>query len=305
MDSRRAAGQSGAMQTLITADELQGLLDSPAPPHVLDVRWRLDRPDGSADHRAGHIPGAVYVDLDHELSEHGLPASEGRHPLPRLETLQRAARRWGLQPGRTVVVHDDLQNLAAARAWWLLRRAGVVDVRVLDGALEAWRRAGLPLETGAVRPEPSTIRLHDPRQELPQVAAAGAVDLEAVTRLSARLSRGLPGEALLVDVRAPERFTGEHEPIDPRAGHIPGAVNLPTSGNTDDDGRFLPSDALRARLRAAGAEKDRPVVSYCGSGVNAAHATLAAHLAGFEAVLYPGSFSQWSQHPELEVATAG
>ncbi|OSM43369.1 sulfurtransferase [Nesterenkonia sp. PF2B19] len=290
------------MQTLITADELHSLLGSAEPPHVLDVRWRLDQPDGSADHRAGHIPGAVYVDLDHELSDHGRPAVAGRHPLPRHETLQQAARRWGLLPGRTVVVHDDLRNLAAARAWWLLRRAGVRDVRVLDGALEAWRRAGLPLEEGDVRPEPSTIRLQDPQRDVTDTAAAAAVDLESVRDLSSRLSQGLPADAVLLDVRAPERFRGEHEPIDPRAGHIPGARNLPTAGNVDAAGRFLTPQALRERLLAAGADDHRPVVSYCGSGVNAAHATLAAHLAGFDAVLYPGSFSQWSQHAELEVA---
>ncbi|MDZ5075948.1 sulfurtransferase [Nesterenkonia sp. HG001] len=289
------------MPTLITAEELHALLCSPVPPTVLDVRWRLDRPDGRQDHRAGHIPGAVFVDLDHELSAHGRPAAQGRHPLPDRATLQQAARRWGLRSGTTVVVHDDLQNLAAARAWWLLRRAGVQDVRVLDGALEAWRRAGLPLETGEVAPEPSTIVLEDPLREPDGVPAAASVDRETVRRLSADLQTGRPAAGVLLDVRAPERFTGEHEPVDPRAGHIPGAVNLPTAGNVDDAGRFLPAEELRTRLHSGGAEEHRPVISYCGSGVNAAHATLAAHLAGFEAVLYPGSFSQWAQDPELEV----
>ncbi|GAB3188514.1 sulfurtransferase [Nesterenkonia suensis] len=289
------------LPTLISADELQTLLSSPTPPTVLDVRWRLDRPDGRADHRAGHIPTAVYVDLDHELSEHGEHPDQGRHPLPRRSTLHQAARRWGLHPGSTVVVHDDLDNLAAARAWWLLRRAGVEDVRVLDGALRAWRKAGLPLEVGEVLPPPGTITLRDPRHDPSGLTATAAVDLEAVRRLSADLQAGRPAEATLLDARAPERFTGEQEPIDPRAGHIPGAVNLPTAGNVDDDGRFLAPEELRERLRAAGALEGRPVVSYCGSGVNAAHATLAAHLAGFTAALYPGSFSQWSQHPELAV----
>lgn len=293
------------MQTLITAEELHALLGSSATPSVLDVRWRLDQPDGRADHRAGHIPGAVYVDLDHELSAHGRPADEGRHPLPDRETLQAAARRWGLRPETTVVVHDDLDNLAAARAWWLLRRAGLRDVRVLDGALRAWRQADLPLEVGEVTPEPGTITLEDPLRDPQGAAAAAAADLETVRGLSADLQAGRPTVELLLDVRARERYTGAHEPMDPRAGHIPGAVNLPTAGNVDDAGRFLPADQLGERLRTAGAEPHRPVLSYCGSGVNAAHATLAAHLAGYDARLYPGSFSQWSQHPELDVATGG
>lgn len=303
------------MSTLMSAYDLHDLIRQGHPLTVLDVRWRLDQPDGRADHLSGHIPGAVYVDLDHELSEHGAPAEQGRHPIPTLPRLQAAARRWGLHAADTVVVHDDLGNMAAARAWWLLRRAGLGEVRVLDGALAAWRAAGLPLETSEADPSPGSAILQDPRErpgEVPETPGAGAAlsawSLSTVRELSDQLRAGRearPGEprATLIDVRAAERYSGAVEPKDPRAGHIPGAVNLPTTGNLDEDGRFLSPEHLRSRLRAAGAEPDRPVLSYCGSGVTAAHATLAAHLAGFETALYPGSFSQWSQHPELEVAT--
>jgi len=273
------------MSPLVTAAELHELLASSHPPRVLDVRWRLDRPDGREAFATGHIPGAVYVDLDSELAAHGAPA-EGRHPLPSPTRLQSAARRWGLCDGDAVVVYDDVKNTSAARAWWLLRDAGV-DVRVLDGAYAAWTTAGYPVETGATHPVAGDITLTSGHM--------ARVNMDAAAALTAR--------GTLLDARAGERFRGEVEPIDPRAGHIPGAVSAPTTENVDDEGRFLPPDALRARFARLGATADTPVAAYCGSGVTASHEILALAVAGIEAALYPGSWSQWSNTPGRPVAT--
>ena len=256
------------------------------PLRLLDVRWRLDRPHGRPDYSAGHIPGAQYVDLDAQLARHGEP-QDGRHPLPPVEQLQRDARGWGIDDGDTVVVYDDLKNLSAARAWWLLRYAGVADVRLLDGGLSAWRAAGLPLETGDA-PAP----------------ARGSVTLEygALRVLTIDEAATFPGAGVLLDARAGDRYRGEVEPIDPRAGHIPGAVSAPTTENVDADGRFLPQERLRTRFAALGIAPGTPVAAYCGSGVTAAHEVVALALAGFDAALFPGSWSQWANHPERPVA---
>lgn len=268
---------------LISAAELHDLLGAAA---ILDVRWRLDRPDGRPAYREGHIPGAVYVDLDTELADHGRPATEGRHPLPSSAALQSSARRWGLRADRPVVVYDDVNNLSAARAWWMLRDAGL-HVRVLDGGLRAWLDAGYDLEIGDLTPEPSDVTLSP--------GSMPVIDLDGAA--------AFPDHGILFDARAGERYRGETEPIDPKAGHIPGAISAPTTGNLDDDGRFLPPTALRARFEALGAVPGVPVAAYCGSGVSAAHEVLALTLAGFEPALYPGSWSEWSQHPDRPVAT--
>lgn len=269
---------------LITAEELHASLGSV---HLLDVRWRLDRPDGRPDYLAGHIPGAVYVDLEAELADHGRPASAGRHPLPSQSAVQAAARRWGLRKNRTVVVYDDLNNLSSARAWWMLRDGGIDDVRVLDGALGAWRAAGFGLETGEVTPPPGDVILR--RGVMP------ALDIDDAA--------AFPEFGTLFDARAGERYRGEVEPVDPRAGHIPGAVSAPTAGNLDADGRFLPPDVLRQRFLGLGADPGAPVAAYCGSGVTAAHEALALTLAGFEPAIFPGSWSAWSNDPDRPVAT--
>ncbi|MCR2812411.1 MULTISPECIES: sulfurtransferase [Microbacterium] len=272
--------------SLITPEALAALIAGPHPVRVLDVRWRLDRPDGRAEYLAGHVPGAVYVDLERELSAHGAP-TEGRHPLPSTAQLGEAARRWGLDDGDTVVVYDDLSSLAAARAWWLLVDAGVADVRILDGALRGWIAAGLPLEQGAVVPSPGSVTLG--RGLLPRLTMGAAAALAQT--------------GVLLDVRAEERYRGETEPIDPRAGHIPGALSAPTTANVDADGRFLDPAALRERFTALGVTEGEPVGVYCGSGITASHAAFALTLAGFAPRLYPGSWSQWSQHPDRPVAT--
>jgi thiosulfate/3-mercaptopyruvate sulfurtransferase len=270
---------------LVTADELAAALSSDTPPVVLDVRWRLDRPDGRPAYLDGHIPGAVYADLDHELAQHGEPG-DGRHPLPPVEALQEAARGWGLNDGDAVVVYDDLKNLSSARAWWLLRYAGVADVRLLDGSLRAWTGSGRELVGGETAVEPGDVTL----------------SYGALPTLSIEEAGALPATGVLLDARAGERYRGETEPIDPRAGHIPGALNAPATENVDANGRFLGSEQLRERFEAIGVRADAPVGVYCGSGVTAAADAVALTLAGYAPALYPGSWSQWSNHPELPVA---
>ena len=270
------------MDPLISVDDLATRPGGPGLV-LLDVRWRLDRPDGRPEYLAGHLPGAVFVDLEAELAAPPSPAA-GRHPLPDPGDLQAAARRWGIHAGDTVVAYDDLGGMSAARAWWLLADAGV-DVRLLDGGLAAWRDAGLPLETGERMPEPGDVVLTPGR--LP-VVDAGALE---------------PFAGVLLDARAGERYRGEVEPIDPRAGHIPGAVSAPTTANLDADGRFLPADVLRRRFEELGVGPGVPVAAYCGSGVTAAHEALALVVAGFTPSLYPGSWSQWSNRPDAPVAT--
>ncbi|MFF4800932.1 sulfurtransferase [Streptomyces sp. NPDC001351] len=275
------------MSVTTTVAELRELLASDAPPAVLDVRWALGDPHGRDHYADGHIPGAVYVDLDRELAAPPR-ARGGRHPLPELSDLQAAARRWGLSAGRRVVVHDDSGNTAAARAWWLLRYAGVAQVTLLDGALGAWRAAGLPLESGMpADPPPGDVVLH--AGGLAVTDADGAAELAAT--------------GLLLDARAGERYRGEVEPVDPRAGHIPGAVSAPTGENLAADGTFLPPQVLRKRFEARGAGAGSRIGVYCGSGVTAAHQVAALEIAGFEAVLFPGSWSAWSADPARPAAT--
>lgn len=264
------------MPVLITAGELHDDLA------LLDVRWQLGGPPGIEDYCAGHIPGAVFVDLDTELAAPPSP-ERGRHPLPDIADLQAAARRWGIREGQTVVAYDATGNLAAARAWWLLRWAGIGDVRLLDGGLAAWEGE---LATGDEHAAPGDVTLgpgHLPTIELDEVAAFAR-------------------RATLLDARAGERFRGIVEPVDPRAGHIPGAVSAPTTENLAADGRFRPAAELRERFERLGVTGEVGV--YCGSGVTAAHELAALAIAGYEnAALYPGSFSQWSNRPELPVAT--
>ena len=272
---------------LITPAELASALAQVRPPVVLDVRWRLERPDGRPDYVAGHVPGAVYVDLDRELAAHDEDARSGRHPLPAVGDLQASARCWGIDDGDTVVVYDDLKNLSSARAWWLLRFAGVEDVRILDGSLRGWIDSGQPVESGDVVPRPGTVTLE--YGHLPVTDMDGAAVF--------------PEQGILLDARAGERYRGETEPIDPRAGHIPGALSAPTAENVDADGRFLSPEKLRERFRAIGVPDGATVAAYCGSGVTASHAVAALTLAGYTAVLYPGSWSQWSNHSDRPVAT--
>lgn len=269
---------------LATASDLADLLDSGERVVVLDVRWRLDVPDGRPAYLEGHIPGAVFVDLHHELAAPGEP-SDGRHPLPSAAEFQASARRWGINDGDSVVVYDDAAGFGAARAWWMLTDAGV-PTRILDGGLAAWRDADLPIETGQVEPAPGGVTLR------PGQRVALTIDEAAA----------FPASGILIDARAAERYRGASESIDPHAGHIPGAINASTMDNLAGR-KFLPADALRERFATLGVDGSRPVAVYCGSGVSAAHEIVALNLAGIDAALYPGSWSQWSNTPGRPIAT--
>ncbi|QGV67452.1 sulfurtransferase [Clavibacter nebraskensis] len=274
------------MEILITPAQLDHALRTRDDVRVLDVRWSLGGPPGRPLHEAGHIPGAVYADLDTELSRHGAP-EEGRHPLPEPAALQEAARRWGVRAGDTVVAYDGGGSLAAARVWWLLRDAGIADVRILDGALPAWSAAGLPLETGAVVPTPGDVTLAS--------GLFAVVDEDGAARVAL--------DGVLLDARAGERYRGEVEPWDPRPGHIPGARSAPSSDALAADGTFRSPAELHARYAALGVPDADEVAVYCGSGVSAALEVAALAIAGIDAALYPGSWSAWSNRPELPAAT--
>lgn len=263
---------------------------------LLDVRWALGDPHGHDHYLQGHLPGAVFVDLATELADPAVP-ERGRHPLPSPLKFQDAARRWGINNGDVVVAYDDSGNMAAARAWWMLRNAGLTEVSLLDGGLAAWRAGSLPLEQGEVLPPPGNVTLADGQMPVLDAAAVTAWTENQQVPDSAQPDR------LLLDARAGERYRGEIEPVDPRAGHIPGAVSAPTSENVDGSGQFLPPAQLRHRFEALGITDDVEVGVYCGSGVTAAHQIAALELAGFRAALYPGSFSEWSSNPHLPVVT--
>ncbi|MGW2641679.1 sulfurtransferase [Streptomyces sp. NPDC001348] len=278
------------MKAIITATELAHDLTGANPPVLLDVRWQLSLAkaagepafDGRAEYAAGHLPGAVFVDLDRELASP--PGERGRHPLPGIAEFGAAMRRAGVSSGRPVVVYDGGQGWAAARAWWLLHGTGHPDVRVLDGGLTAWEG---PLSTDVTAPAPGDFE--------PVPAAGGLLDADA----AAALARS----GVLLDARAAERYRGDVEPIDRVGGHIPGAVSAPTTENVTADGRFLPADELRTRFKNLGVSQDAEVGVYCGSGVSAAHEVLALAVAGIPAALYVGSWSEWSSDPSRPVAT--
>ncbi|CAH0141114.1 Putative thiosulfate sulfurtransferase SseB [Arthrobacter sp. Bi83] len=274
------------MDTLIDVSALNSRMTSGQRTVLLDIRWALGDPHGHGHYLKEHIPGAVYVDLPTELAEPAEPA-RGRHPLPPLHKLQDAARRWGISTGDVVVAYDDAGNTSAARLWWMLRNAGFGSVYLLDGGLAAWRRAGLPLRGGPEETASGDVTLTDGGMRVIDAAQAA----EWATR------------GVLLDARAGERYRGEIEPVDPRAGHIPGAVSAPTTGNLGDDGRFLPAQDLRLRFSRLGVDEATQTAVYCGSGVTAAHEIAALEIAGIPAALFPGSFSQWSNDASRPVAT--
>lgn len=274
---------------LIGAGELMRQLDGGEQPAILDVRWRLDKPDGNADYLAGHIPGAVYVSLEDELTDHGRPG-HGRHPLPSGGELQIAARRWGVKANQPVVVYDDWNRAGSARAWWVLTAVGISDVRILDGGLSAWTDAGGALQRGA-----STSRLGDVSVLHDDLYVGGRATLTA-EQVSG------PGVSTLLDARAPERFRGEVEPVDPVAGHIPGARNLPSTTVLAEDGTFLPEAGLISLLEQTAVGHSGTVAVYCGSGITASVVLAALRATGIDAALFPGSWSQWSSEPDRPVA---
>ncbi len=287
------ASASPGASPLVSAPRLAALLAEDRPDVVvLDVRWRLGGPPGRADHDAAHVPGAVFVDLDTELADP--PGPRGRHPLPEPEALQAALRRAGVSAGSRVVAYDDGNGSVAARAWWLLRWAGLPAERVavLDGGWAGWVAANLPTTAEPSRPEPGDV-----------VVRGGAMPV-----LDAEEAAELARDGVLLDARAAPRYRGEVEPVDPRAGHIPGARNLPATDIAGPDGHVLPPEELARRLAELGAAGAAPVGAYCGSGVTAAALVLAAEHAGLRpperpVALYAGSWSHWTTDPARPVAT--
>ena len=270
---------------LISAAALIERLDADPPPAVIDVRWEL-APGAQRDlYLQGHIPGAAFVDLDRELS--APPGAGGRHPLPSPGNFVAAMRRAGVSAKRPVVVYDAATSLPAARAWWLLRHYGHRHVQVLDGGLAAWVDAGGALASGSESPargdftgEPGTMAV-----------------------LDADAAAALADAGVLLDARAPERFRGDVEPMDPVGGHIPGARNLVMAAQLRSNGRFRERGELRDGFAAVGIDPAVEVGAYCGSGITAAHTVLALELAGLEGALYPGSWSEWVTDSRRPVAT--
>jgi thiosulfate/3-mercaptopyruvate sulfurtransferase len=270
------------MNPLITVEELRAQEPKPV---LFDVTWNLAGPPGREAYDAGHLPGAYFVDLDTELAG---PPGPGRHPLPDATVVTAALRRAGVSSADTpVVVYDAANSTAAARAWWIFRYFGMTDVRVLDGGLAAWQSAGGDVSTDVPAEGNGTF-----------IASPGHLAVLDATGASAVAEKGM-----LLDARAPERFAGEVEPMDPVAGHIPGAVNAPTTANVDETGHFLPTADLRTRFTALGVSPDTEVAVYCGSGVTAAHEALALESAGIPATVYIGSWSEWITDPTRPVAT--
>jgi thiosulfate/3-mercaptopyruvate sulfurtransferase len=272
---------------LIDAGELARVLGGEREkPALLDVRWRLGGPPGRESYLAGHLPGAVFVDLDQDLA--APPGPGGRHPMPAAGDFQAVMRGAGVSRRGMVVVYDEADSTAAARAWWLLRYFGHPRVRVLDGGYRAWTAAGHPV-TGGAPPRATGGDFTASAGHMPLLDSGGAAALART--------------GLLLDARAGERYRGESEPVDPVAGHIPGAVSAPTAENVNPDGTFRPAASLARRFAALGAGDSATVGVYCGSGVTAAHEVLALSLAGITAALYAGSWSEWITDPSRPVAT--
>lgn len=276
---------------LIDPQELQSELAESEPPHVLDVRWALGKPEGLEEYRAGHIPGARYVSLDEDLSDLS-KEHLGRHPLPSPETVDELLQRLGLERGSRVVVYDDWNRAGSSRAWWVLRASGLRDVRILDGGWSAWKELGGGQSTGS--PE-------DPIPAEPMEVLQDLYRAPELPVLTAREAGALPESGALVDARAPERFTGEQNPEGEVPGHIPGAANLPATQLLDEQGFFRSPAELEQLFDAAGINGEQPAGAYCGSGVTACVVVAAAAAIGREVALFPGSWSQWSAAEDAEV----
>lgn len=269
-------------------------LETPDDVTLLDVRWQLGRDDGHEQYLAGHVPGASYVDMGTDLADPVGDGTRGRHPLPDPERFAAAMRRCGVRRGRPVVVYDDAAGTSATRAWWLLTYHGHPDVRVLDVGWAGYVDAGGPVETGPVQTPPGDFEA-DPGH-LPVVDADGAARLAA--------------EGQLIDARAAERYRGDAEPVDPVAGHIPGAVNVPYAevnlfapqGGRPGFRIFDDTGTLYFRS-VTGLDHERPLGVYCGSGVTATHSVFALARLGIVPALYPGSWSEWVADPSRPVAT--
>ena len=272
---------------LITVQELADLRATQGALTILDIRFRPDGKDERTRYRAGHIPGAVYVDLVNELA--GEPVGfSGRRPLPAIRDLQRDARRWGIRAGSAVVVYDDNRGLQAGRAWFTLRWAGIASVRILEGGLEAWTAAGHATTTDVPLPDHGDV-----------VLSGGHLPV-----IDANQAASLARSAILLDARGSDAYRGGPVTAGKALeGHIPGALSAPTTGNLSNDGAFASPDLLRARFAALGVDGSAPVAVYCGGGVAASHQIAALASIGIQAQLFPGSWSAWSSDPSRPVAT--
>lgn len=268
---------------LVTPDETARLAMSGAA--VIDVQFSLTDTPGYELYAAAHLPGAPFLDLGVALA--GQPGEGGRHPLPEPAMLQSALRECGVDDGMTVVVYDQRTSLSAARAWWTLRWGGIEDVRVLNGGLAAWQASGRPTTTIATVPPLGTVTVRP--------GSLRVLEADDAARVAA--------EGVLLDSRTPERFRGDVEPLDPVAGHIPGAVNAPMTEQLHHDGTFRSPEVLREYFESKGVRWGVPVGTTCGSGITAAHTALALHVAGLGADPYIGSWSQWITDPSRPVAT--
>jgi thiosulfate/3-mercaptopyruvate sulfurtransferase len=275
---------------LVSVDWLRDHLADPAV-RVLDARWYLAGKRGADEHAKGHLPGAAFVDLDRDLAA-PKGSGPGRHPLPSARAFADVLARLGISATSRVIAYDDAGGAIAARVWWLFRHFNLPHAAVLDGGIGAWTAAGLPLSTEV----PAIV----PAPRLSLVARTDdVVDKRAVDRL-----RAAP-DALVIDARAAERFEGKNETIDARPGHIPGSRSVPYAGNlAAPGGKLLDRGALARRFEQAGALSAKTLVASCGSGVTACHNLLALTLAGrTDALLYEGSWSDWSADPSLPAAT--
>lgn len=277
------------MGPLITPVQLAALMSGPEQPIVVDVRWSLTGPPGRGDYQKGHLPGAVFLDVDTDLA--GPAGSGGRHPLPEPAALQASLRAAGIHPWSRVVAYDAADGSVAARLWWLLRWSGHGAVAVLDGGIAAWRAAGLPVTSQVPHPTPGTITVRPGRMPV----------------LDAEQAAALARKGVLLDARAGPRYRGEHEPVDPRPGHIPGAISAPVNELTDTHGRWLSPAQLRECARRWGVDAGE-VGAYCGSGINACAVVLGLERAGITtaerpAALYAGSWSHWCTDYRRPVVT--
>jgi len=266
-------------ETLISAPQLFEYLNHPDWV-VIDCHFELDAPDvGWQAYLEAHIPGAVYAHLNHDLAGEVIPGKTGRHPLPNIESLTQKLSNWGIDGKVQVVVYDNRGGGIAARLWWLLRWLGHHQVALLDGGLASWVNCGFPLDTSIPRPNPRTF--------LPTIQSSMVVNFSEVE--SAR------EKYLVIDSRAPERYRAEEEPIDPVAGHIPGAINAYYLDNLDSGQNFLPKAELASKFSSIlGQKSSQEVVFYCGSGITAAHNILAMYYSGLGmGKLYPGSWSEY------------
>lgn len=274
-------------QTLVNPDWLQMHLAT-TDCRIIDCRWFLGNPgEGRKQYEAGHIPGAIHLDVDTHLSGKSGP---GRHPIPNKRDFQKVMSEAGVHRDTHVIIYDAGTGAPAARLWWLLNYFGHEKTSLLDGGWKLWVEQGGAVEQSVPQyPSAEFVARAKPRWVLDKMGV-DALRVDA--------------DVMIVDARAPERYRGEVEPIDAKAGHIPGAINLPYTSVIDPvTGRFLSPEKLKQKLTETGVQKDQTVICYCGSGITACTNILAMELAGINAKLYEGSWSDWSQDADLPIAT--